>query len=125
MGQKVNPISLRLRVNRQQDSQWFADYNYGALFTKDLAFRDSMSKIIQIANLAPGRIIIKCLPKKFKAFPFLGEPHSPKKQRKDRQKLQKSKAFLRKSLKALSQRKKTLRKSATFTSCVFSEASKK
>jgi len=110
MGQKVNPISLRLRVNRQQDSQWFADYNYGALFTKDLAFRDSMSKIIQIANLAPGRIIIKCLPKKFKAFPFLGEPHSPKKQRKDRQKLQKSKAFLRKSLKALSQRKKTLGK---------------
>jgi hypothetical protein len=70
MGQKVNPISLRLRVNRQQDSQWFGDYNYGALLTKDLAFRDSISKVFQIANLAPGRTIIQCLPKKFKAFPF-------------------------------------------------------
>jgi hypothetical protein len=102
MGQKVNPISLRLRVNRQQDSQWFGDYNYGALLTKDLAFRDSISKIFQIANLAPGRTIIQCLPKKFKAFPFFGESYFPKKQKKYKQKLRVSKAYLRKNLNFLS-----------------------
>jgi hypothetical protein len=102
MGQKVNPISLRLRVNRQQDSQWFGDYNYGALLTKDLAFRDSISKVFQIANLAPGRTIIQCLPKKFKAFPFFGESYFPKKQKKYKQKLRVSKAYLRKNLNFLS-----------------------
>ena len=28
MGQKVNPIGLRLGVNRTWDSRWFADDNY-------------------------------------------------------------------------------------------------
>jgi len=93
MGQKVNPISLRLRVNRQQDSQWFADYNYGALFTKDLAFRDSMSKLYKLQTLLLVALLSNAYPKSSKHFLFLGEPHSPKKQRKDRQKLQNLKLF--------------------------------
>ena len=36
MGQKVNPIGLRLGINRTWDSRWFADADYG--FTKTSRF---------------------------------------------------------------------------------------
>ena len=98
MGQKVNPVSLRLRVNRQQDSSWFGDFHYGALFTRELVLRNSLDQIFQLANLSSGRIVIKCLPQKTKVFPLIGVSHFLKKRKKDRQKLQLSKAFLRKNL---------------------------
>ncbi len=31
MGQKVNPIGLRLGINRTWDSRWYADAQYGDL----------------------------------------------------------------------------------------------
>ena len=38
MGQKVNPIGLRLGVNRTWDSRWFADKaEYGKLLHEDIA----------------------------------------------------------------------------------------
>ena len=37
MGQKVNPIGLRLGINRTWDSRWFADGDaYGDLLLEDL-----------------------------------------------------------------------------------------
>ena len=40
MGQKINPIGLRLQVNRTWDSRWFADgKEYGKLLHEDLAIR--------------------------------------------------------------------------------------
>jgi small subunit ribosomal protein S3 len=40
MGQKVNPISMRLQVNKKWRSKWFADKNNFAKFlTDDLAVR--------------------------------------------------------------------------------------
>ena len=36
MGQKINPIGLRLQVNRTWDSRWFADgKEYGKLLHED------------------------------------------------------------------------------------------
>ena len=35
MGQKVNPISMRLQVNKDWRSQWFADKRDYAKFLKD------------------------------------------------------------------------------------------
>jgi small subunit ribosomal protein S3 len=29
MGQKINPIGLRLGINRTWDSRWYADNEYG------------------------------------------------------------------------------------------------
>ena len=41
MGQKINPIGLRLQVNRTWDSRWFADgKDYGKLLHEDLAIRE-------------------------------------------------------------------------------------
>lgn len=41
MGQKVNPIGLRLGINRTWDSRWFADgAEYGQLLHEDLRIRE-------------------------------------------------------------------------------------
>ena len=41
MGQKVNPIGMRLQVNRTWDSRWFAESkDYGNLLLEDLKMRD-------------------------------------------------------------------------------------
>jgi len=41
MGHKVNPIGMRLQVNRTWDSRWFAESkDYGNLLLEDLQIRD-------------------------------------------------------------------------------------
>ena len=37
MGQKVNPIGLRLGINRTWDSRWFSRKEYSNLLLDDLA----------------------------------------------------------------------------------------
>lgn len=57
MGQKVNPIGLRLGINRTWDSRWFADDNYAALLHEDLAIRKFLRKRLQQAGVS--RIVIE------------------------------------------------------------------
>ncbi len=41
MGQKINPIGLRLGINRTWDSRWFAGKNeYGKLLHEDVKIRE-------------------------------------------------------------------------------------
>jgi small subunit ribosomal protein S3 len=44
MGQKVNPIGMRLGVNRTWDSRWFASKGYGELLHEDLKIRGFLAK---------------------------------------------------------------------------------
>ena len=45
MGQKVNPIGMRLQVNRTWDSRWYADTkDYGDLLLEDLKIREFINK---------------------------------------------------------------------------------
>jgi len=45
MGQKVNPIGMRLQVNRTWDSRWYADTkDYGDLLMEDLHMREFIKK---------------------------------------------------------------------------------
>ena len=39
MGQKVNPIGLRLGINKSWESRWFAEKNYSKLLEEDLKLR--------------------------------------------------------------------------------------
>ena len=39
MGQKTNPIGLRLKINRDWSSNWFSEKDYGDLLIEDLAIR--------------------------------------------------------------------------------------
>ena len=57
MGQKVNPIGLRLGINRTWDSRWFADTNYSDLLHEDLRIRNYLRKRLQQAGVS--RIVIE------------------------------------------------------------------
>ena len=57
MGQKVNPIGLRLGVNRTWDSRWFADSGYAKLLHEDLRLREYLHK--RLAQAGVARIVIE------------------------------------------------------------------
>ena len=57
MGQKVNPVGLRLGINRTWDSRWFARKEYGSLLLDDLGLRKFLGKRLSQAGLS--RIIIE------------------------------------------------------------------
>jgi small subunit ribosomal protein S3 len=53
MGQKVNPIGLRLGVNRTWDSRWYADgREYGRLLQEDLRLRKYIAKTRRQAGIS-------------------------------------------------------------------------
>ena len=53
MGQKSNPIGLRLQINRTWDSRWFADgANYGKLLLEDLKLREYIMKTLPQAAIS-------------------------------------------------------------------------
>jgi small subunit ribosomal protein S3 len=57
MGQKVNPVGLRLGVNRTWDSRWFADDNYAGLLQEDLKIREFLHS--RLAQAGVSRIVIE------------------------------------------------------------------
>jgi small subunit ribosomal protein S3 len=58
MGHKVNPIGLRLGINRTWDSRWFAGKNeYGPLLHEDLAIRKFLMEELKAA--AVSKVVIE------------------------------------------------------------------
>jgi len=58
MGQKVNPIGMRLQVNRTWDSRWFAESkDYGNLLLEDLKMRDFIREDAKLAGIS--KVIIE------------------------------------------------------------------
>jgi small subunit ribosomal protein S3 len=58
MGQKVNPIGMRLQVNRTWDSRWYADTKeYGNLLLEDIKIREFIQKECKQAGVS--RVIIE------------------------------------------------------------------
>src|SRR5947209_12225359 len=58
MGQKVNPIGLRLGINRTWDSRWYAGKTgYSVLMHEDMKIRDELMKALKQA--AVSRIVIE------------------------------------------------------------------
>jgi small subunit ribosomal protein S3 len=58
MGQKVNPVGLRLGINRTWDSRWYAnDREYGALLHEDLKIRKYVSD--RLAQAGVSRVVIE------------------------------------------------------------------
>ena len=58
MGNKVNPVGMRLQVNRTWDSRWYADTkDYGDLLLEDLKIKDFVKKGAKQAGIA--RVIIE------------------------------------------------------------------
>ena len=58
MGQKINPIGLRLGINRTWDSRWYSGKNeYGKLVHEDMKIRDVLMKNLKQAAIS--KIIIE------------------------------------------------------------------
>ena len=58
MGQKVNPIGLRLGINRTWDSRWYADGDeYARLLHEDIAIRNHLNDRLQQAGVS--KIVIE------------------------------------------------------------------
>ena len=57
MGQKINPIGLRLGINRTWDSRWYADTDYSRLLFEDLNIRKFLFDKLSQAGI--GRIVIE------------------------------------------------------------------
>jgi len=56
LGQKVNPIGLRLNVIRSWDSTWYADRDYAKLFIEDQKIRKYLKKRLYHAGIAKMQI---------------------------------------------------------------------
>ena len=53
MGQKINPIGMRLGINRTWDSRWFANRGeYGRLLHEDIKIRDYLKKELAAASIS-------------------------------------------------------------------------
>ena len=73
MGQKVNPIGLRLGINRTWDSRWFADGNdYARLLHQDIKLRIALKKRLNQAGVS--RIIIERPHKKCRVTIYAARP---------------------------------------------------
>ena len=82
MGQKINPISLRLqKTNRRYDSSWYSNYHYGELFLFDLKVRDYLKRILKQLQYPEGRALISHFSKGSKINLFAFNPTSSRQQK--------------------------------------------
>jgi small subunit ribosomal protein S3 len=73
MGQKVNPIGMRLGINRTWESRWYAPTaDYGRLLHEDLAIRAFIKKSLKQAGVA--RIVIERPHKKCRVTVYAARP---------------------------------------------------
>ncbi|MDP6566459.1 MAG: 30S ribosomal protein S3 [Alphaproteobacteria bacterium] len=73
MGQKVNPIGLRVGINRTWDSRWYANKReYGSLLHEDIAIRRVLQKRLHQAGIS--RIVIERPAKKARVTIYTARP---------------------------------------------------
>ena len=73
MGQKINPVGLRLQVNRTWESRWFSNTKeYGDLLHEDLEIRKFIKK--NCAQSGISRVIIERPHKKCRVTIYAARP---------------------------------------------------
>jgi small subunit ribosomal protein S3 len=73
MGQKVNPIGMRLQVNRTWDSRWFAESkDYGNLLLEDLKMRAFVHEDCKAAGIS--KVVIERPHKKCRVTIYTARP---------------------------------------------------
>ena len=71
MGQKVNPVGLRVGINRTWDSRWFAGRGeYGRLLHEDMAIREHILKQQRTAGIS--KVVIERPHKKCRVTVYTG-----------------------------------------------------
>jgi small subunit ribosomal protein S3 len=72
MGQKVNPISLRLGINRTWDSRWISKKDYADLLHQDLAIRKYVLATLSQAGIS--KVVIERPAKKARINIYTARP---------------------------------------------------
>lgn len=72
MGQKVNPLGLRLNITRTWDSIWYADKDYSKSLVEDQKLRKYLKKRLNHAGLS--KVIIERTGKKVRVKLFTARP---------------------------------------------------
>lgn len=72
MGHKVNPIGLRLGINRTWESRWYAGADFGDLLHEDLAIRSYLTE--KLAQAGISRILIERPAKKPRVTIYTARP---------------------------------------------------
>ncbi|MDY0375634.1 MAG: 30S ribosomal protein S3 [Desulfobacterium sp.] len=72
MGQKVNPIGLRLNIVKTWDSRWYADKNYADFVLEDFKLREFLKKKLFHAGIS--KIEIERFTKRIRIRVFAARP---------------------------------------------------
>ncbi len=72
MGQKVNPVGMRIGINRTWDSRWFADKDYAQLLHEDLKLRKFLREKLGQAGVA--RVVVERPAKKPRVTIYAARP---------------------------------------------------
>ena len=72
MGHKVNPIGLRLGINRTWDSRWFSSTDYANMLHSDLALRAHLRK--KLSGAGVSRVVIERPAKKPRVTIYAARP---------------------------------------------------
>jgi small subunit ribosomal protein S3 len=72
MGHKVNPVGLRLGINRTWDSRWFAGADYSKLLHEDLKLREHLRTKLRGAGVS--RVVIERPAKKPRVTIYAARP---------------------------------------------------
>ena len=106
MGQKVNPISLRLqKTNRHFDSSWYDDYNYTHLLLQDLKIKNYYKTVLDQIKYPESRVINLGVPKKTISNLFYYNPSNSRRKKSVKFQLQNFKEKTSKNKKGFFQQK--------------------
>lgn len=72
MGQKVNPIGLRVGINRTWDSRWYAGRDYADKLVDDLKLREFVQEHLKAAGIS--KVIIERAAKMTKVTVYTARP---------------------------------------------------
>lgn len=72
MGQKVNPIGLRVGINRTWDSRWYAGRDYADKLVDDLKLREYVQEHLKAAGIS--KVIIERAAKMTKVTVYTARP---------------------------------------------------
>jgi small subunit ribosomal protein S3 len=72
MGQKVNPIGLRVGINRTWDSRWFDDRKYADKLVQDLELRKYVQERLKAAGIS--KVVIERAAKNTKVTVYTARP---------------------------------------------------
>lgn len=72
MGQKVNPIGMRIGINRTWDSRWFADKGYAEKLIQDLKMKKYVKERLRAAGIS--KVIIERAAQNTKVSVYAARP---------------------------------------------------